>query len=562
MKVPQLSLALGALVVLPALGNARPSPSPTLGRRWAAPSPALSLSKYDQEVFDVAMTINDWAWEPSTGWIESDDDNGHTSSRFTAWYVPGLLYRNGEGDVDKAIWAIKNLIGLQFTNPADNGTAWYWDYKEASDIPSPNADTYPAEIYGSYDPNWSYFIGLQFVQIIEEFESLLPSSLIDAMVDSTYKAARNLMTRVGYDGDNLVTAYSNPTIGRAIVVEWVGNRIGDTNLTMAGEQYAKDIYDLFTADGYNTLGEYNVPTYYGEDVLGLCQWIRHAPANSSLPTYGKYILTKLWEDIAEHYNYDLKNMVGPYDRVYHRNMLIDDNIISIFFWMLLGRDVSPVAPIGTDSAIYDLRQGASFALVGQTLRDTLNQTILDSLVTPVGDVDRLFTRGIRVSLDNDTTRVNTAWVNENVMAGGQQVAELYNRGSQFTPMILHWKSGNTTMPSRPYVSFFQLYATASTINATVTPWHIEVSYPNTTQAGTDVFEYLIGDIPAPYWAAGQTNLPCLDVSISSEGLNGTVELGKYGDFTIQSNNLWMVSYYVNTTYEGTPRMSFEVKYTC
>jgi hypothetical protein len=35
---------------------------------------------------------------------------------------------------------------------------------------------------------------------------------------------------------------------------------------------------------------------------------------------------------------------------------------------------------------------------------------------------------------------------------------------------------------------------------------------------------------------GFNNLPCLDVSISSEGLNGTVELGKYGDFTIQSNN--------------------------
>jgi hypothetical protein len=135
-------------------------------------------------------------------------------------------------------------------------------------------------------------------------------------------------------------------------------------------------------------------------------------------------------------------------------------------------------------------------------------------VTPVGDVDRLFTRGIRVSLDNDTTRVNTAWVNENVMAGGQQVAELYNRGSQFTPMILHWKSGNTTMPSRPYVSFFQLYATASTINATVTPWRIEVSYPNTTQAGTDVFEYLIGDIPAPYWAAGQNVSTTITVVIT------------------------------------------------
>jgi hypothetical protein len=74
--VPQLSVVLGALLVLlPALANARPSPSPTLERRWAAPSPALSLGKYDKEVFDVAMTINDWAWEPSTGWIESDDDN-------------------------------------------------------------------------------------------------------------------------------------------------------------------------------------------------------------------------------------------------------------------------------------------------------------------------------------------------------------------------------------------------------------------------------------------------------------------------------------------------------
>ena len=59
------------------------------------------------------------------------------------------------------------------------------------------------------------------------------------------------------------------------------------------------------------------------------------------------------------------------------------------------------------------------------------------------------------------------------------------------------------MASRPYVSFFQLYPTTTTINATVTPYHISIEYPNTTQAGSNMFEYLIGDIPAPYWAAGQ-----------------------------------------------------------
>lgn len=184
-------------------------------------------------------------------------------------------------------------------------------------------------------------------------------------------------------------------------------------------------------------------------------------------------------------------------------MLIDDSIISNFFWLILGREKSPVPPIGQASTLYDLRQGASFALVGQTLRDNLEQSTVDKLTTSVGGNDRLFTREIYDSLDNDTVRTNTAWMSGNVMAGGQQVAELYNRGSQFTPMIAHWKSGNTWLESRPFVTFFQLYATASTINATVTPGHISVTYPNTTQDGTEMFRYLIGDIPASYWLAGE-----------------------------------------------------------
>lgn len=152
-------------------------------------------------------------------------------------------------------------------------------------------------------------------------------------------------------------------------------------------------------------------------------------------------------------------------------------------------------------------------MLGQTLRDTLEPSTIDKLVTPVGSDDRLLFKGIRDSLDNDTTRINTAWLSDNIMAGGQQVAELYNRGSQYTPMIAHWKSGNTSLEQRPYVSFFQLYATASTVNATITPCHISVAYPNTTQTGTDVFQYLIGDIPAPYWAAQQQ----VSVADSSQG---------------------------------------------
>jgi hypothetical protein len=116
-----LKIATSTILILAALGGAVGSP----GKRWPPPSPSLELNKYDQEIFDVAMQLGDWSWEPSTGYIEANDDGvsrflqsrqqvlnpcqGHTSTRFTAWYAPGLLYRNKGDDLDNAIWAIKNM---------------------------------------------------------------------------------------------------------------------------------------------------------------------------------------------------------------------------------------------------------------------------------------------------------------------------------------------------------------------------------------------------------------------------------------------------------------------
>jgi hypothetical protein len=105
-------------------------------------------------------------------------------------------------------------------------------------------------------------------------------------------------------------------------------------------------------------------------------------------------------------------------------MLVDDSIISIFFWQLLGREVAPVAPLGQASTLYDLRQGAAFALVGQTLRDTVDSSTVGMLTTYIGQGNqRVFEKNIRVSLDNDTTRVSTMWMTDDLMVGGQQVGQ-------------------------------------------------------------------------------------------------------------------------------------------
>lgn len=70
MRLIQLALAATAAMAVPS-------------RRWPAPSPPLKLNEWDKSMMDVAMTVGDWSWEPSTGWIEADDDGvRHAVARY------------------------------------------------------------------------------------------------------------------------------------------------------------------------------------------------------------------------------------------------------------------------------------------------------------------------------------------------------------------------------------------------------------------------------------------------------------------------------------------------
>lgn len=71
----------GSLLLLATLGGVAASPA----KRWAPPSPALKLNNYDQEIFDVAMQLGDWSWEPSTGYIQANDDGVSMSVSFSTF---------------------------------------------------------------------------------------------------------------------------------------------------------------------------------------------------------------------------------------------------------------------------------------------------------------------------------------------------------------------------------------------------------------------------------------------------------------------------------------------
>jgi hypothetical protein len=64
-----------------------------------------------QDYFDYSMSLADSRYDASYGYVWYND-NGPWSTRFTAWYIPGLLHRNKGDDVANAQKALRNLYDI------------------------------------------------------------------------------------------------------------------------------------------------------------------------------------------------------------------------------------------------------------------------------------------------------------------------------------------------------------------------------------------------------------------------------------------------------------------
>jgi hypothetical protein len=422
---------------------------------------------------------------------------------------------------------------------------------------------YPQQIYATYDPNWRAFIGSALVQVVAEFEHLLDPQLVKDVEASLARAVVGEMRRNGTAPDNLILGYTNPQLMGTFMIGWLGERLSNQTFIDEANTRGEQIYDLFSSNGSNTFTEYNCPTYYGIDVFGLAAAIKYGPKNSSLTKHAPSMLTELFKDIAEHYNPYLGNMAGPYDRAYSRDMPTHSAILGQFWWGIYGYEKAPLPWKGNDDFRYDLAQGPSLALLMSTVKTHIDSEVEKKLLTPLTG-ERLLRKTIRDDLKTDTIRHADSWLSNEVMIGGQTLAESVNRGKQFTPAIVHWASDPTHKPF-PYGGWFSLYPTASTINTTVKARSLVVSYPNATQEGTNVFTYMISGIPPPWNLAGNvvdgfSNLPCLSVNVSALGLEQ--QPTNYWNNVISNHYYYNVTYVVPANYTGVPTMGFELEYTC
>ncbi|KAI9046625.1 hypothetical protein LZ554_009368 [Drepanopeziza brunnea f. sp. 'monogermtubi'] len=512
-----------------------------------------------QSLFDFSMLTNDQRWDDSYKFLWYDN-HGPWSVRFTAWYTAGLLHRNQGNDVENAKAALKNILATQMTE--DFTCEWYGDFKVSPDEPNPQTPLYTPTIYSTYDPNWREFIGSQLVQVVEEFEDLLGPALVAEVETAMVHAAVGAMRRNGTDPDNLVLAYSNPGYMRALNVGWIGYRLKNQTFIDFGNSQGKLLFDLFSKNGANTMGEYNAPNYYGVDFWALGAMAKYGPRNATFTKYAPMIMARLWDDVADHYNPYLGNMVGPYDRAYTRDMTAHDAILSLYFWGIFGYGRLAQTPRGEADLNFDIAQGAAMALIMDEVSSALSSETKAKLLTPF-ETERFLNKTIYYELETERHRVATSWLSKPLMIGGQVLAESVARGQQFVPAIVHWASDPTHQPF-PLNGFFSLYPTTTTIHAVASRHRLEISYPNPTQAGADSFQFLLSGFPPPWILAGNVvdgfrNVPCLEVNVTAPGLQEQPTV--YGS-SIYGSYYYNITYVVPLDFSGVPSIAFDLAYTC
>jgi hypothetical protein len=333
----------------------------------------------------------------------------------SAWYAFGLLERGRAGDVERAATVLSAVLSHQYDRP---GTPWHGTFARVAEAPQPGAG---ALEWVDYDPNWRQFIGTTFLAVLRHHERSLDPVLVARMDAALSLAVRGEPAgRVGAD-------YTNIAVLKAALEVEVGARLNDPPLVAAGEQLAAEVVERFERSGGPD--EYNSPTYYGVDLVGLALW-RTTAASERLARWGAQLEAALWRDLALFFHAGLGNLAGPFDRAYGLDMGRYLAAVGLWWWPRFGLDAAPLPDVGADAIPHghDLLMGPLVArLAGPVPADAV-----EFLVGFEG------VRQIERVLSGPPERVATAWLEEDLALGGM-ASDGVPAAGQRAPATVHWR---------------------------------------------------------------------------------------------------------------------------
>ncbi len=339
--------------------------------------------------------------------------------RALSWYALGLFLRNGKTDNTRAIDVLNVVLAQQYNEP---GKPWDGTFRVSPDQPEPPAD---AVMWKDYDPNWREFVGTTFAMILEDFPDRVPQEMRRKLESSIAKAVSGEILNA-----RLKPTYTNPALMFGFLLDFAGVRIHRPEWVAQGAAWQAGIYTAFNRFG--AFDEYNSPTYGGVDLYALGLW-RSYGSTASMRDIGAKMEAALWRDLAAHYNVNLKNLAGPFDRAYGMDMQSYVSVVGVALRLELGEGLAPIPRIepGVDHG-GDLWYAVHFAILGvqippdalQNFRSFQGERLIEQRITD--------------------DRVATAWIGNNAIYGGETTHQSKDVGvrSQFHPATVQWRLPN------------------------------------------------------------------------------------------------------------------------
>ncbi len=394
-------------------------------------------------VFDVAMREYDARWDADDRLIGSPkgEDGAPHGVRESAYYAAALLFRDGPGDRERAVEAIRGVLGQQMIEP---GAVYHGTFYRRAQEPRITAGSRPT-VWKDYDPNWRQFVGCSWSIILLKFPDRIPSDVRAALQRSLEQAV---------DGElgarRLGPGYTNIAIMHAFVLGVCADVTGRDDLRAERDRFVSEVNHLFRRT--DTFDEYNSPTYYGVDLFALSLW-RELGTTATMRQYGSEIERDLWLDAADYYHAGLRNQCGPFDRAYGMDLTKYVSLQGLMMRMHLPAERAPFPsfdePMGHR---HDLAAGLIYPIV---------PTIIPSQA--LAKFER-FEGDRTVHRTLGDGRICSAWLGADVMIGGQTSPaprDVNGPTHQYRPATIHWRAPEGTIGWAAVIRAQEVGATAS-----------------------------------------------------------------------------------------------------
>jgi hypothetical protein len=327
-------------------------------------------------------------------------------TRSAGFLSVGMLRRNCMNDAANAQKVLRVLLSQQWNEPGDRRHGVWRTSLDGEKL----------------DENWREFVGVSLIVALEYFSDRMSPDLTIDIRAALLRAAEGAAARdVGPD-------YTNIALMSAFLLAYVGLESDRPAFVKQGTKKAQGVYDLFQK--HKTFTEYNSPTYYGVDLLGLSLWRELGPTDL-FRRCGAELEADLWHDIGAFYHPTLKNMAGPYSRAYGMDMTKYTALTGLLIALAMDSEKdAPLPPGVAQNRPFEWAYGPMYSILPPTipaaamrrLREFDGPRRLERIVTYRG-------RELPVA----------ARLTENWMMGA--VVGLERRWEQHYPATIHWWTG-------------------------------------------------------------------------------------------------------------------------